>query len=1052
MKRTISLAIAIGLVAAGSTAATAEPPKPPTNDARAVTLITGDRVLLSAGRPAVLPGKGRERITFRTYTAGGRLNVIPADALPLISSGKLDPRLFDVTGLLDAGYGDGRGDLPLILTGPTPRSAGVRTVRELPSAGARAVAAEKSSLGESWRALAAGPGKVWLDARHKANLDRSTAQIGAPAAWQAGLTGDGVTVAVLDTGVDQTHPDLAGREIGERNFTDSADAVDRMGHGTHVGSTIAGGGAKYQGVAHGAKLLDGKVLSDQGWGQESWIIAGMEWAAEQGADIVNLSLGGEDTAEVDPLEAAVNRLTADHGTLFVIAAGNSGPSAGTVGSPGSADAALTVGSVERDDALSFFSSRGPRVGDGAIKPDVTAPGSDIVAAQAKEGVIGSPVEPGYVSMSGTSMATPHVAGAAALLAQKNPQWTAAQLKAALTASARPTPQEPAYAQGSGRIDVPRALAQNVTSEPTSVGFGVPRWPHGDDEPVTKEITYRNGGTAPVTLDLKVDFVGPDGKPAPAGMIALSRDRVEVPAGGTATVGVTSDTRLGSVDGTYSGTVVATSGESATRTPVGVDREVESYDVKTTFLGLDGKPSPNAYTLVFALDTGQLSFIHSPGGVVTRRMPKGRYLVDTFFAMETGSHVVTEPAFTLTKDTETVVDARVTKQLKVVAPDPAAVSVLASAGYEFATETGWISVSALGDSAEQIHTAHVGPELPADKFLWTLSTSWMAGKDFYGLVHFQPKSVPTGLEKTYRPADVATVRTALGQPTAKATNGIRLTFPRHPDGRGSSWAIGREVSLPGGLTEHFSTENTEWESEVMLGEPPAIQGSFRSVPKSLRAGRTYQERMAGAIFSPALPRSPYPWAERVGDDITFGIGLFGDGAGNAGSTVVTSGKTTLHRDGVQIGEGPGAGYGMFPVPAEQGAYRLATEGVRGELFDVSTKVSAAWTFTSAAGDKIIPLSVLRFHGVLDESNSARAGRPFLLPVGMRLEDGSTVTPRKLGVEVSYDEGKTWRRATVANNTALLLHPADAKSVSLRAKAEDGRGATVEQTIIRAYKLK
>ncbi|MGH3859365.1 S8 family peptidase [Actinokineospora sp.] len=1038
-------------MAAGTTAATAEPPRPPTNDARAVTLITGDRVLLSAGRPAVLPGKGRERIAFRTYTVKGRLNVIPADALPLVSSGKLDPRLFDVTGLVEAGYGDGRGDLPLILTGPTPRSAGVRTVRELPSAGARAVAAEKSSLGQSWRSLVAGPGKVWLDARHKASLDRSTAQIGAPAAWQAGLTGDGVTVAVLDTGVDQTHPDLAGREVGEQNFTDSADAVDRVGHGTHVGSTIAGGGSKYRGVAHGAKLLDGKVLSDQGFGQESWIIAGMEWAAAQGADIVNLSLGGEDTAEVDPLEAAVNRLTADHGTLFVIAAGNSGPYAGTVGSPGSADAALTVGSVERDDTLSFFSSRGPRVGDGGIKPDVTAPGSQIVAAQAKEGFAGNPVEPGYVSMSGTSMATPHVAGAAALLAQKNPQWTGGQLKAALTGSAKPKAGESVYAQGSGRIDAPKALAQNVTSDPTSVSFGVPQWPHDDDQPVSKEITYRNGGTTPVTLDLTVDVHGPDGKPAPAGMITLSRDRVEVPAGGTATVGVTSDTRLGSVDGAYSGTVVATSGETATRTPVGVDREVESYQLKATFLGLDGKPSPDAYTLVFALDTGRLSFLHSPDGVISQRMPKGRYLVDTFFAYATASHVVTDPGFTLSKDTELVVDARVAKQLKVVAPDPAAVSVLASAGYELNSAHGAIGVSGLAERAEQIYTAHVGPELPADQFLWTLNTSWMAGKDFYGLAHFQPKSVPTGLEKTYRPADVATVRTALGQPTANATTGIRLTFPHYPDGRGGGWAIWRDVTLPSGLTEFFSTDNTEWASEVMIGDPSAAIGAFRSTPKPLRAGRTYQERMAVAIFGPALPRSPYPWAERSEDQLGFGIGLFGDGGGNAGFTVAT-GKTALYRDGVKIGESEGAGYGLFEVPAAAGAYRLTTEGVRGELFDVSTTVSAAWTFSSKSGDKIIPLSVLRFDGTVDESNSARAGRPFLLPVSMQLEDGSTVTPRKLGVEVSYDEGKTWQRATVANNTALLFHPAEAKSVSLRATAQDGRGGSVEQTIIRAYKLK
>ena len=141
---------------------------------------------------------------------------------------------------------------------------------------------------------------------------------------------------------------------------------DTVGHGTHVASTIAGSGAasggKYRGVAPDATLLFGKVCENDGC-TDSAILAGMQWAAvEQHAAVVNMSLGGGDTPEVDPLEEAVETLTAQTGTLFVIAAGNDGVD-GSVGSPGTADAALTVGAVDRDDELADFSSRGPRVGD-----------------------------------------------------------------------------------------------------------------------------------------------------------------------------------------------------------------------------------------------------------------------------------------------------------------------------------------------------------------------------------------------------------------------------------------------------------------------------------------------------------------------------------------------------------------------------------------------------------------------------------------------------------------------------------------------------------------
>ena len=274
-----------------------------------------------------------------------------------------------------------------------------------------------------------GVDKIWLDGRVEAALDQSVPQIEADSAWEQGYTGEGVKVAVLDTGIDSEHPDIAGQIDDAVSFVPGEEVKDVNGHGTHVASTVLGTGAgdgKHKGVAPDARLLVGKVLSDQGYGQDSWIIDGMEWASEN-AKIVNMSLGSDMPSDgTDPMAEAVNRLTDENGTLFVIAAGNRGGE-GTIGSPGAADAALTVGAVDKADELAYFSSKGPRYGDMGLKPDLSAPGVGIVAARSQY----SSGTGYYKSLDGTSMATPHVAGAAAILAEKYPEWDGTTLKQAL---------------------------------------------------------------------------------------------------------------------------------------------------------------------------------------------------------------------------------------------------------------------------------------------------------------------------------------------------------------------------------------------------------------------------------------------------------------------------------------------------------------------------------------------------------------------------------------------------------------------------------------------
>src|SRR5829696_5380554 len=470
----------------------------------AVTLVTGDKVLLrqrAGGRTSVqviaAPRRG-PRPGFQVVSVRGDVHVIPADVHRLLGR-VLDLDLFNVSELQRMGYGDARTpSLPLIVQRRTTSrpaalaAASLRPVRELSSLRATAMRQPRAEAAKLGAALAtttatrttgtlAGVSRVWLDRRFRAvDLDPNLTQVNAPAAWSAGLTGKGVKVAVLDTGIDTTHPDLAGgKVVAEANFSEADSTTDHYGHGTHVASIVAGTGARSggdrKGVAFEASLLNGKVLDDFGFGTDSGIIAGMEWAARQKARVVNMSLGGFPTDGTDPMSQAITRLTARYRTLFVVAAGNSGPGEQTVENPGVATAALTVGAVDAEDQLADFSSRGPRFGDYAMKPDITAPGVDITAARAAGTALGDPVNQWYTRLTGTSMATPHVAGAAAIMAQRWPSWTPARIKAVLMGTADPNPDLGAYEQGGGRLDI----GQRLIARRANIDYGYFRYPQTD---------------------------------------------------------------------------------------------------------------------------------------------------------------------------------------------------------------------------------------------------------------------------------------------------------------------------------------------------------------------------------------------------------------------------------------------------------------------------------------------------------------------------------------------------------------------------------------------
>ncbi|MBB5958325.1 subtilisin family serine protease [Saccharothrix tamanrassetensis] len=1060
-------ALTVGLIASGTGAATAAPQatdhRTTAGEQTSVTLITGDRVLLDGDRlGSVTRGPGRDETVFHHFQRDGRLHVVPHDAVRPLAEGKLDLRLFDVTGLAEAGYDDARrDDVPLIVTGRTG-AAGIQVTRDLPAVGAVAARAAKSEAATAFRSLVADPAvrKVWLDGLRRTSLDRSTAQIGAPAAWSAGYTGKGVKVAVLDGGVDGAHPDLAGQEIAERNFTEEPDATDNDGHGTHVAATIASKHAEYRGVAPDAQILDGKVCV-QGGCAESWILDGMQWAADQGADVVNLSLGGGDRAEIDPLEEAVNRLSAGTGTLFVIAAGNSGRP-GSVSSPSTADAALSVGAVERDDSIAPFSSRGPRAGDGGVKPDVTAPGVDIAAAKAAKGNIGTPVDATHVALSGTSMATPHVAGAAALLAQQHPDWTGAQLKATLVASAKNNPDLTVLDQGTGRIDLAKAITTAVTSDPVSVGLGLQQWPHDDDVPVTKEITYRNTGKDPLTLDLTVDVKGPDGKPAPAGVFTVTPAKVTVPAGGTAKTTVTGDSKAAAVDGVYVGAVVASNG---LRTPVSLSREVESYDVTFKYTDANGNAPTRYSSLVIGLDNDAIAFPEGPASGAKARLPKGDYFVFNDVLTEGGTAaLLPQPLLEVTGTTTVDADARIAKPIKITFPDPAAVEQIGdiSLTRNYRDRRFGFGTAFFGGISDRVSLAQLGPVLPAEE-LSTMVHSHATGASVgttpvnYRLAWVEAGKVPTGFVRAPGKDELAKVDTRIRPRPAGRTyryGGLPLA-----PGGGSSGTLLTPVGPAGDAIDHVIAKGLEWSWVVFqLNDQDRPEALLRSPDRTYRPGREYHERFGKPVFGPTLTESDYPYTARRGDEIGFGVPLWGDGDGNTGNANTESARTTLYRDGKKIGETTYPANGLFEVPAGRGDFKVDTEAVRVPgSSEFSTRVAGTWTFRSdtvpGTEFKPLPLTVVRFEPKLDDEGTAPANKVLRVPLAVQQQkNGPDGKVRRLDVEVSFDDGEKWSKVPVTGRTALVRNGDAGGFASLRVKGSDSKGNTFEHTVIRAYKIR
>jgi subtilisin family serine protease len=449
-----------------------------------------------------------------------------------------------------------------------------------------------------------GVAAVHSSVRYRARLDRSPAQIGAPALWGAGLAtaGNGIKIGVIDDGIDQRHPffDPGGytmpagfpkgntayttaKVIAARAFAPPGADYPNAGlpfdpaesdHATHVAGIAAGnngtvttlpGRPVVSGIAPKAYLGNYKVLTiptprvglD---GNSPEIVAGIEAAVRDGMDVINLSLGEPEIEPARDIVVTAINSAADAGVVPVIAAGNdfSEFGRGSVSSPGSAAKAITAAAVSSSrggppDVVASFSSGGPTPVSLQLKPDVAAPGERIVSSVPDRS--GS-----WDDFSGTSMASPHVAGAAALLRQRHPTWTVAQVKSALVLTGRPAFADSQRAseaavtrEGGGVIDLVRANDPKVFAAPSSIGFGLRR--RGARAARTVDLTDAGGGAGAWTVSLARQTQG-------AGVTVTAPSTVTVP--GRLEVSVAASARA--AEGEVMGFVVLARGAQLVRVP------------------------------------------------------------------------------------------------------------------------------------------------------------------------------------------------------------------------------------------------------------------------------------------------------------------------------------------------------------------------------------------------------------------------------------------------------------------------------------------------------
>jgi hypothetical protein len=287
-----------------------------------------------------------------------------------------------------------------------------------------------------------------------------------------------------------------------------------------------------------------------------------------------------------------------------------------------------------------------------------------------------------------------------------------------------------------------------------------------------------------------------------------------------------------------------------------------------------------------------------------------------------------------------------------------------------------------------------------------------------------------------------------------TPGVTVAFGSVPQ-IGFAISNGTVVHPPFTRDEFFSqAKDLTWVSQFIEQDPDQADGPFAftsTTDSAYRAGHRYERVWGKAVIGPALPPGH---VVRFGDEIVADLPLFSAAGPDLYGYSTVTGESKLFRNGVLVASGAPDLLDAPGLAAEPGRFRLETTAERSAPFTLSTKVSAVWEFRSGhtPEDQVtpLPLAAVRFSPWLDEHNTAPAGRLFVVPVSVPAPSAANRN-RSLSVQVSYDDGATWKAAPVIAGVVVLNHPKGSGFVSLRARATDVQGNTVEETVLRAYKI-
>lgn len=648
------------------------------------------------------------------------------------------------------------------------------------------------------------------------------------------------------------------------------------------------------------------------------------------------------------------------------------------------------------------------------------------------------------------MAAPHVAGAAALVAQAHPEWSGRELKAALTSAAK-TVGRGVYEEGAGRLDVAAAVANPVVPAVSGLSFGVLRFPHAQLPPIAKKLTYRNVSAQAVTVAVASDHEA----------VRVGAGRITVPGNGTADVEVTLDPAK-VVVGSGGARITAGGGSVV----VGFTAEAEMYELAVTTIGRDGKPA-DAEVSALELGSGDSEDFAQPvDGVVRLRLPKGSYAVDALVHGDRAHTWASTGKIGLDRPTAVTIDARQGVAVGVTLDRAAERKYL---GLDAVYQAGGARVQT--GVATRTADAVFAVPVRADAGYFNFGTFqvWGAGGHEYFVASPYEGAIPADLAPRVRDRDLYREKVRYRAQGAPAI-GSRSSTPFYLKGQGASFGVALDLAIPQRRVEHFTGRpDVKWVMDFFQRTPSqpnlGFDGHISAGRPVFAAGRTVSRSWNSVVASTDLNLRGFHGLVRHGNDGFVQHWPFAPGEADASDEFVfgapyVRARTRLSTvDGRVIVENGGVFANFFGLPEAETRYVLDVEAERSPKWTpFAPKASARFEFSSARtdGQVYLPVPTLRISGAFDDLNRVPAGcGVFAVDISVTPQAGSvgSAAVRSVSVQASADDGATWRRVPVVGGgarwKALVRHRAGAEFGSLKVKAVDAVGNSVEQTTIRAY---